>query len=391
MKANPGGQIPAAEVLGRDRLVQHLWSALARQSLVLTAERRMGKTCLAKKMVAEAPPDRVVVYRDLEAVRTPVEFVQLVLQDALDHLGRVGRAAWRFRQLLGKLGGAEIARTIKLPPSTQVDWKPLLSELLHDLVEEEQRAAVLIWDEVPLMLFNMKEQRGPDVAMEVLDALRALRQENARLRMVFTGSIGIHNVIRTLRAHGYSNDPTNDMVAIEVPPLDLESSTELARRLLIGEDIPCNDRPAIARIIAGATDGIPYYIHHLVDQLAQRGEGADADRVRDIIASCLVDVRDPWHLMHFRERFDQYYAREETRIALPLLDALAASPRPVAEDRLFEDLQAHVARTERAECLRIVQLLERDHYVRRLGDGRLQFRFPLIGRWWALHRGITAR
>jgi hypothetical protein len=44
MKTNPGGQLAANEVIGRDRLIAKLWQILERQSLVLTAERRMGKT-----------------------------------------------------------------------------------------------------------------------------------------------------------------------------------------------------------------------------------------------------------------------------------------------------------------------------------------------------------
>lgn len=47
MKTNPGGpggQLEIGEIIGRDKLVDRLWKILARQSLVLTAERRMGKT-----------------------------------------------------------------------------------------------------------------------------------------------------------------------------------------------------------------------------------------------------------------------------------------------------------------------------------------------------------
>ena len=68
MKANPGGQIPPSEVIGRDTLIRRLWRILERQSLVLSAERRMGKICVIKKMRAEAPEDKLTIYRDLEGV-----------------------------------------------------------------------------------------------------------------------------------------------------------------------------------------------------------------------------------------------------------------------------------------------------------------------------------
>jgi AAA+ ATPase superfamily predicted ATPase len=71
MKTNPGGQLAANEVIGRDRLIAKLWQILERQSLVLTAERRMGKTSVIKKMVAEPLPAILIKFRDLEGFRTP--------------------------------------------------------------------------------------------------------------------------------------------------------------------------------------------------------------------------------------------------------------------------------------------------------------------------------
>jgi hypothetical protein len=57
MKSNPGGQLPVSEIIGRDDFVRRLWDIIARQSLVLTAERRMGKTHIVKKMGSS--PSRV--------------------------------------------------------------------------------------------------------------------------------------------------------------------------------------------------------------------------------------------------------------------------------------------------------------------------------------------
>jgi hypothetical protein len=42
MKSNPGGQLPVDEILGRDALIAELWDILARTSVVMTAERRIG-------------------------------------------------------------------------------------------------------------------------------------------------------------------------------------------------------------------------------------------------------------------------------------------------------------------------------------------------------------
>jgi hypothetical protein len=50
MRANPGGILASNEVVGRDELIAEIWRTLAVQSVVLTSERRIGKTSVIRKM-----------------------------------------------------------------------------------------------------------------------------------------------------------------------------------------------------------------------------------------------------------------------------------------------------------------------------------------------------
>jgi hypothetical protein len=70
MKANPGGQLQISEILGREQLIEDLWEVLERQSILITAERRIGKTSVIRKMCAEPPAEWVPVLQDLERVHT---------------------------------------------------------------------------------------------------------------------------------------------------------------------------------------------------------------------------------------------------------------------------------------------------------------------------------
>ena len=107
MKANPGGYIPPQEVIGRDQLTKRLWRILARQSLLLTAERRMGKTSILRKLKDESPADILVVFHELEHINSPLEFVQLVYDDVSAYLSRSRRSAQRVRAFLQGLKGLE--------------------------------------------------------------------------------------------------------------------------------------------------------------------------------------------------------------------------------------------------------------------------------------------
>lgn len=389
MKSNPGGIIPPSQIIGRDRLIKQLWRILEGRGLVLSAERRIGKTSIIKKMVAQCPGDKLCFYQDLEGVRTPLEFVETVFGEVENHLSRSRRVATKVRGWLKDVAGMEVAGVVKFPPTVAAHWKSLLGRTIEDLTEQQEGTVIFFWDEMPLMLYNIKEQEGEAAAMEVLDALRALRLSHPRLRMVFTGSIGLHNVITALKRAKYANDPTNDMDTVNVPPLSAADARALALALIEGEGVPSDSPQAAAEAIANAVDNIPYFIHHVVDQLVQREGKADAAAVEEIVGDSLIDPQDRWHLRYYRERIDVYYLPDERPFALNLLDVLSAAGGPLPFGEVFNLLKARLRTEEEEKARSVLTLLEKDHYVVRERDGRFRFQFPLIRRFWRLDRGLV--
>lgn len=382
MKANPGGQVAPDEVIGRDKLISSLWEILERQSLVLSAERRMGKTCVIKKMRAEAPNDKLSIYHDLENVRSPLEFVETVLQDVEEYLSGLRRTATRTRKLLTQLSGTEISG-FKLPSVVASHWKTLLSQTIADLVENQERTVILFWDEVPYMLGNI----GDEAAMEVLDTLRSLRQTFPAVRMVFTGSIGLHHVVASLKKAGYTNQPTNDMYTADVPPLSQLDAIDLASRLLVGENILRTDVRGTAAAIAQAVDGIPFYIHHLIIKLKTRGGVVNAASITELIDNCLIDPLNPWQMDHYRERINNYYNDEQRPYALSLLDILAVRDQPLLFDELFNLVKSEPNTQDKEIARDVLKLLQRDYYIIQQSNRTFQFRYNLIKRYWNLLRG----
>ncbi|MBC7930136.1 MAG: ATP-binding protein [Rubrivivax sp.] len=390
MRSNPGGMIPPSQIMGRDALITRLWRVLEGRGVVLSAERRMGKTSIIKKMVAEPQQNCLCFYRDLEGIRTPLEFIETIFSDVEGCLSRSQRLATKARGWLKHLTGLEIGGVVKFPDTIAAHWKSLLVKIIEDLAEQQEQTVIFFWDEMPLMLYNIKQRQGEDSAMEVLDALRSLRLTYPSIRMVFTGSIGLHNVITALKRAGYANDPTNDMDTINVPSLSDADAGALARQLIEGESLTTDSLQATADAITDAVDNIPYFIHHVVDQLAQRGGKADMTIVNDIVNTCLTDPQDRWHLRYYRERIDVYYLPDERPFALNLLDVLSVAEQPMSFAEAFNLLKAKIS-TEDGEKVRdVLTLLQRDHYViQQSGDGRFRFQFPLIQRFWRLNRGLV--
>ncbi len=393
-RANPGSPLAPEDVFGRDELIADLWDRLEHGSVLLSAERRIGKTSIIRKMQAEAPLSKLVYWHDVSGVATPAEFVQQIFEDVEGELSKKGLFATKARQLISGLGG-EISG-VKLPPIAALHWKILLERTIADLVEHCGRDVVFLWDEVPWMLEKIRDgapsrPEGERLAMEVLDVLRMLRQTYPSLRMVLSGSIGLHHVISELREKGYRNAALNDLYVFEVPPHSIEDASELAMQLLSGEAIPCDDQTNVALAIAEGVGGVAFYVHHLVVALLpgkRRGQIASFSTVSTLLTEALEDDQDRWQFAHYRDRLPGYYGLRAA-LAAQILDEIASSRASVPLQPLLQALRAQNATVNPDDVRDLIDLLRRDHYITQNG-GAYQFRYSLVERWWRLNRGLVA-
>ena len=382
MKANPGGTIAPEDVIGRDKLIARLWQVLERQSLILSAERRMGKTTVIQKMGTEAPPDKLPIYRDLEGLRTPIEFVEAIWQDVEQYLSTKGRTGKRVQDFLHQLKGTEVTG-LRFPEIAATHWKTLLTKTIEDLFTNQDRQIILLWDEMPYMLNNLDDKAA---AMEMLDMLRSLRQTYPKVRMVFTGSIGLHHIIGKLRQAGYNNDPTNDMYPIDVAPLSLADAIDLTIRLIQGENISTLRIQITAKEIAEAVGCIPFYIHHLVKELKLVDSIINQNTVREKVNNSLLDPLNTWKMDHYRDRIDNYYESEQRQYALNILDILAVEP-PLNFNDLWQRLALEEKTQDKEMTRNVLRLLLKDYYLIQQNE-TYGFRYELVKSYWKLSRGL---
>ncbi len=397
-------QVAPENVVGRDKLIGQIWKAIERGSVVFTAERRIGKTTVLKKMQAEAPPGKVVLYADLEKVDSPTRFVEVVLTDLRNYLSNRGSIGRWLGGLIESIGGVEIGGVIKIPQQQKKDWQSILEKVLADACNHQaEQQIVFLWDEVPYMLQKIdaveeKSGSADNSSLAILDSLRAMRNEHPNLRMIFTGSVGLHHVLRDLRGQSFASQPTNDMEKIPIGPLAPEDAATLAGNLVAREKVECDSPEAVIARIVELTDAVPFYIHRVVARVARLESAATSKDVTTLVKQQLVDDSDPWEMEHFRERLKIYYRHDlpdadgnglpAASLARLLLDflALASSARTI--DECDADLRSKVRLADRDDVVQLLKSLAQDHYLVRDSRGRYRFRFPLVQRWWRLAQGL---
>lgn len=388
--ANPGGRLNVEDIIGREQEIRRYWKVLERQGLVLGAERRLGKTHIVWKMHAVGRQGFTTFYQDLEQVHGLTELVRALYRAVDRQLSGLAKAKRRAIDAWTTLVPKKLGE-MELPDASQ-NWKFLLSEAVKDVlgaVDPEDKV-VLIWDELPLMLYNLQKHEGPESPIQLMDLLRSLRQQHGeRLRFLFTGSIGLHLVLKSLRAAGNANDSVNDMQHETVPPMSELESMELALRLLSGLESPPADAEQLARHIFQALGGFPYYIHHMVDRLGELGRPptpADVTRVADQLVTA---DDDPAHLAYYYERIATYYGKEEKDLALLVLDVIAAQEGAVPMDSLINQMRLKQGGLRDEQVRELCLLLRRDHYLtleKRDGTSLHDFRWHVVKRWWRENR-----
>jgi hypothetical protein len=378
-----------AEVVGCDTFIAAMWSALERQGVVLSGERRMGKTSVLNKMEAEAPLDRCAVKRSLQGVKSPEEFVRALVADTERTLPGVLKPSFgsRLRKIGLKKVGVSVM-SVEFDPPHEESWKDVATHAITVLDREPDVSVVLLWDELPHMVANIRDNRGPHVARDLLDVLRGMRESCERVRMVYSGSIGLHHVVEGLRAAGGMWVPTHDMLPMDLPLLDDADAVYLACELLRNENVACEDLASVAAAIAGEVDCVPYYVHHTVNQLmasqrAGRCGTVDDARVRATVAFALADPLDPWQLHHYVDRIESYYG-DEADVVKALLDLVAAASAPLSIAQIEAGIGAHIVPPPTERLRDLLLLLCKDHYLR--GGPEYMFRLGLVRRVWRARR-----
>jgi hypothetical protein len=388
LRVNPGGGLSPEEIVGRDDLIEEIWRGLSRQSILLTSERRMGKTSVMQKMLAEPRAGFCPIKRSLQGIVSPEEFVRKLVADVESVAPGVLKKS--IGERLREAGVTKIATkpvSVEFAPARDESWKEVVTEVFGALDQEVDLIVVFLWDELPHMTADIAAECGAPTAREMLNVLRAVRESHPTVRMVLSGSLGIHHVVDALAEEGRMWVPAHDMLPVDVPPLSSEDAAYLASELLRNEQIECEGLEDVATTIAAEVDDLPYYIHHTVHQLQnrQRGQGAPVDPplAKEVVADAVRDPLDPWQLKHYLDRTPIYY-RGRVDLANRTLDIIATATEPPTFEEIEKRIAALGEPPTQEQLNDMLTLLCRDYYV----DAGPEYRFrrEIVRRAWRAKR-----
>ena len=379
--AVPGGQSNVGFVIGRDELIKKLWEDSESSSILLTDIRRLGKSSVLSKMAAETNRESKCIKISLQGVDTTTKLCETIIKD----LYTFQTLSKRVLSTLKEFFTFEVsAGPVKIALKQAYKYDPLatLETALIEIskvLNEEKRFLLLACDEVPDMLLSIKDKEGPDEARKTLAILRRLRENNPSLCWILTGSVGMHHVMSQI---GAGDDLTNDLIYYELGALEASWAKYLADCLLRGNDVKYD--PDTSTEIVRITDGIPYLEHLVVAYARDQKETLGGNNVASLFDRAAADLDVSHQSTSLLTRLDRYYNPDDCLLAGSILDELAQHG-PNKRPTLQEALSCTNGQPEK-NLKRIVDLLIRDHYLKRTPDGDISWKYRSLARIWEIRR-----
>jgi len=350
---------------------------LAGSNLLLTDPRRMGKTFWMRTFAAQEQSFHSY-FIDYEGTKTVDEFLIKTAEALIRDRSLPLRARKQLETIFdnGEISLSKGPLAIK-GYFQQTPPYHLLTRVLSALENEDSKTIpIVMMDEVPMAINNIAVHEGTGSAEQLLQTLRALRQETSRIRWIVTGSIGFHHVLRKINT---TQGVLNDLNPVPLGPLADKEAEELASRLLLGIEQPLID--TVINELVKVTGGIPFLLHNVVKML---GEGP-----RNVTRPC--DVHD--YFEDFIDDPDQFYGLEHFLTRMPsnydgrarIADDILR--KALSETNVWVSIDSLAPNEETAATL---DDLVKDHYLERRGLS-VRWRYPVLQYIWARKKGVWDR
>ena len=373
----------------RKNIETKVWSKIKlNEDLLLAAPRRSGKSSILKYLERNPRDGYLIKYKSVQSVDSINEYFKQIYKLLLEDDSVFGFYKMHFEKTKGavksfisRIRGIS-ADGIEFNPEEKIDYYKECKTLLKTLPEDFDTLLFLI-DEFPDAVRNISLDNTKE-GVRFLQLVRELRQElnNINLQFVYSGSIGLGNVVKKLNRI----DLINDIVNIEVPPLSMNEAKELLTRLTLGLKEENNGFESSDNIkdylLKKDSWLIPYYIQIIVDELFdsfidtnQKATETTIDEVIDKIIRDRYKYQD--YFENWKTRLKQALERNEYNCALEILNYISTNGS--MDYGIIHDISV---KHEIDDLRDITNVLEYDGYINKNQKKTYKFNSIILKEWW---------
>lgn len=383
-----GQAVSGSDFFERPKEIKKLLKAIKSGShILMSAPRRVGKTSLMYYLIDNAEDNYCFIYVITQSINNANDFYKKIfrlLVDADSVCDTTMRLTENTKAILtsaiNRIKGFKVSGFggIDLNEGQKPDYKVKLFNLLSRLDLDGQKLVLMV-DEYTQTVENIRKDCGDREAMAFLQTNREMAQDRAiskNVQFIFTGSIGLENIVSRLN----SVDLINDLHSHKVMPLSKDDSILLARSLLENMDFSMVDAE-INYMLEKIEWFIPFYIQLFLSEI----ENLHIDEEFEVVSRETVDnsfdkmLEHRNHFEHWQKRLRGPCKKEEYDYAVEILNAISRNS-VLSSNELFN---LAVKKGMEEDFKDVLHILTYDGYINNNDDHTLyRFNSPILKAWW---------
>jgi hypothetical protein len=391
-----GNPAIGADFIDREKEIAQILSALKKDSVLLIAPRRFGKTSVMRRMEKEfIEQDIISVFLEVEDVYTPQRFVSEIVMGLVENekinkktvlISSLKKGFQWFKENIEEL---EIpVFKAKLRSSIEADLKEDWLEKsgqIFEIIRGTDANIYFIIDEFPIAIKNME----PKEAEKFLHWFRKLRQVTKNLKFVVGGSVSIDRVVRDIG--GVST--INDFKRVRIGGFQRNTALSVIKTIF-EEEKWIYEESLGEKILACAGESfIPYFIviilSSIKDEKDLRGGEVNEELIEKVYNHRILSSEGKHYFEPYSQRLRVFYkgmgGMEEKAARALLRKVCSVEYYPV---NLAFGIFKHITGIEDNEkFMDLIADLSNDFYIEHDPEKGLKFYSKMLRDWWRVYYG----
>jgi len=238
---------------------------------------------------------------------------------------------------------------------------------------------LLLLDEFPVTVEQILKKDGVDAASLFLSQNRELRQKHEfqkKIRFIYTGSVGLLNVARKMKA----TDKVNDLRDIKVGPLKKSDAQILASELYKARLAYEPSATMVDYTLEKIGLYFPHYIQLITKEVQELIEYEELELIESTIDTAFNNLilNGNIYFQHYKDRLWKIFSTEEVSLVNNIMSSIKKSPNGLSYDEI---LNLAIGSNLQNELTEILETLLHDGYLLEK-ESRYLFYSIILKHWW---------
>ncbi len=352
--------------------------------VLVAAPRRYGKSSIVLHLSENCPEGMNCIFKNIQGIKSENEFYKRLYELMILSLSKDKKLLRKLNIFFKGIGIEEIDPTGKIKfKEKQFNYLSEIDKVLPVLTKNKLKLVLFI-DELPEVLHNLYKTEKIEEAKGILKNIRRWRQmdKDGSLCLVFTGSVGIHHVIKVIEGRVID---INDMSKVDFEPFSREQAIDYI--LHVTKDASVRyDEDLCTYLLTKISYPIPYFINLILDRINLNARKINNSQIgKSNIDKAFDDVIKPSdYFKDWKNRIFEYYDKNDALFMNEILLYIAHKGNIIT--RKIYDLAVKHDKT--IDYMDFINDLLQDGYIVEIEGGKYDFVSPFLKEFWKKNQPI---